>query len=197
MKAKRTNFAGIFALLLVGAVGVYAVSAYIKSTPEARDVPAGLLRAPSKQNALQPGTGSNKASTRVFTPKSSNGSLSFETASEAVPEGIDPRVFAVNRYLENTHITPAGARVLKVEVKDGLALFDCTEALDKTYGTADEMTLIQGLIKTLSQYPEVKRAQFFVSGKVIETWGNVDISQGLDISGDTTSPGGTATPNGA
>ena len=36
MKAKRTNYLGVFALLLVGAAGVYGVGSYIGQTPDAR-----------------------------------------------------------------------------------------------------------------------------------------------------------------
>ncbi|HVT13801.1 MAG TPA: GerMN domain-containing protein [Fimbriimonadaceae bacterium] len=195
MKAKRSNFAGVIALLLVGAAGVYAIGLYIGRTSEAQNVPSAIHRT-SRTDENAPASQSNKtdnSSVKVLTPKSQNGNLTMEQTTENVPDGADPIVFAINRYLENSHITPPEAKILKVEVKDGDALIDCTEAMDKTYGSSDEEALIQGLTKTLAQFPEIKNAKFYVSGKQIESWGNVDLTPGLDIK----EPDDSSKPSGA
>lgn len=182
MKAKRSNLAGVVAMLLVGAAGVYAIGLYIGRTSEAQNVPQALHRT-SRTDEAAPSTktGATDSQVKVLTPKSQGGNLSMDQATESVPAGTDPIVFAVNRYLENSHLLPAGAKVLKVEVKDGVAMIDCTEAMDKTVGSSDEEALIKGLTKTLGQFPEITTAKFYVSGQQIQSWGNVDLTPGLDI----------------
>ena|SRR5579862_1222842 len=199
MKAKRSNYTGLIALLLVGAAGVFAVGVYIKRTPEAQNVPSQIRR-DSRNADNEAGHSTSKQSTAtVLTPKSKGGDLSFDKSDEPVPSGTDPIVFAVNRYLQNSHILPSTAKAISEQVDaNGVAQIDCTEAMDKTVGSLDEQALIQGLSKTLTQFPNVKKAKFFVSGQVIYTWGNVDISDGIDVTNsDVTPPVGSSTQNGA
>jgi len=196
MKAKRSNYAGMIALLLIGAAGVYAIGVYIKRTPEAQDVPAAIHRANHRDAKGSTPTDqadpSRKSSVTILTPKSDKGNLSFDESTDQVPEGQDPIVYVVNRYLQNSHILPSTARALSVQVQEGIAKVDCTEAMDKTVGSADEATLLQGFSKALSQFENVKKVQFFVSGRAIDSFGNVDISQGIDVKdpdGSSTQPG--------
>jgi hypothetical protein len=184
MKAKRSNYAGIIALLLVGAAGVYAFGLYVGKTPDAQKVPVTLRR--TEEGKPPPpaaeATREDQASATVLTPKSEGGNLTFESKTESVPTGTDPIVFAVNRYLENSHLVLAGAKALHAEVKEGTANIDFTEAMEKkSLGSSDEAALLQGISKTLSQFPEVKKVQFFISGKPMSSLGNVDLSQPLDI----------------
>jgi spore germination protein GerM len=195
MKAKKTNYAGVIALLLIGAAGVYGVGFYIGRTPDASKVPDAIRReTPSvqKEPVNEPSQGTELSSVKVLTPKSKGSDLTFDETTEAVGEGKNPIVFAVNRYLENTEITPREARALSVEVKDGVAFIDVNEKMQGSYGSSDERTLIQGLCKTLAQFPEVKKFQFLISGKPMEPWGNVDLSEPLDVrpvDDQSTSPG--------
>lgn len=195
MKAKRSNLAGVLAMLLVGAAGVYAIGLYIGRTSEAQNVPQALHRTSRTDAGASPSDQATKTDSqvKVLTPKSQGGNLSMEQATESVPSGTDPVVFAVNRYLENAHILPSAAKILKVEVKDGVAMFDCTEAMDKTVGSSDEEALIKGLTKTLGQFPDISTAKFYVSGQQIQTWGNVDLTPGLDVK----SPDDTSKTTGA
>jgi hypothetical protein len=196
MKAKKTNYAGVIALLLIGAAGVYGVGFYIGRTPEASKVPDAIRReTPSvqKEPENEPSHGTELSSVKVLTPKSKGGDLTFEETTEAVGEGKDPILFAVNRYLENTGITPKEARALNLDLKDGVANIDVNEKMQGSYGSSDERTLIQGLCKTLAQFPEINKFQFFISGKPMEPWGNVPMDEPLDVrppDGDqSTSPG--------
>jgi len=202
MKAKRSNYAGLIALLLIGAAGVFGVAVYIKKTPEAQNVPSTLQRDSGNRatSRASEGPASQSGSAQVLTPKSKGGDLSFDQSTESVPKGTDPIVYAVNRYLQNSHVTKPEAKVLGVRIDpDGVAEFDCTEAMETSVGSSDEQTLIQGISKTLSQFPNIKKAKFLVSGEVIDTWGNVDISNGIDVTNtpDATPPDGSSTQTGA
>jgi len=191
MKAKRSNSAGVIAMLLIGAAGVYAVGFYIKKTPEAQNVPPPLHRTQSdKGNVGQPAD--QKSSVKIITPESHSGDLKLNQTDESVPTGTDPILFAVNRFFENSHITTPDAKVLNVDVKEGVALINCTEAMDKGHGSSDEQALIQGLSKTLSQFANVKKFQVLVSGKPV-SWGNIDMSEPLDV----TPPDDSSTKTGA
>jgi hypothetical protein len=184
MKAKKTNYAGVIALLLLGAAGVYGVGFYIGRTPEAGKVPDAIRRdqpAVKGDPSPEPIQATELSSVKVFKPSSAGSDLSFEEATEAVVAGTNPIVFAVNRYLENAGITPKEARALSVELKEGVAYIDVTEKMQGSYGSSDERTLIQGLCKTLSQFPDVQKFQFLISGKPMEPWGNVDLSEPLDV----------------
>jgi hypothetical protein len=189
MKSKRTNYAGVIALLMFGAVGVLAIGFYIKKTPEAQQVPPAIHRQANKPDNVQQPDKAKTSTAVVLNPHSKNGELTFDSAVEPVPEGKDPRVFAINRYLQNCHILPPEAKALSIDVKeDGTAYVSCTEAMDKTYGSSDEAALLQGFDKTLGQFPEIKKVIFEVSGKPIDSFGQVDISQGMDITGPGDAP---------
>jgi hypothetical protein len=193
----------MIALLLVGAGGVYAVGVYIGKTPEAQKIPSPLRRDSQSTEHSKPSnqaTGHQKSSAVVLTPKSKGGDVSFDATTEDVPEGTDAMVFAVNRYLENSHIVPSGAKAIGAEIKGGVAYIDCTEAMDKTYGSSDEMTLLKGLGKTLAQFPGVTKMQFLVSGKPISSFGNVSLDSPVDVvdkDDSTTKSGESSTTPGA
>jgi hypothetical protein len=183
MKAKRSNYTGAVFLLLIAAAGVYGLGVYIKKTPDAEKVPQAIRRVDPENHGTPAGqaTQPKATSAKTFTPKSSQGNLSFDEMTEDVPAGTDPMVFAVNRFMENSHITPANARAISVDIKEGVAYISFTEAMDKTYGSSDEEALIKGLQKTVGQFPKVTKVVCEVSGKPIDTFGNVDIHDGIEI----------------
>jgi hypothetical protein len=192
MKGKRSNTAGVIALLVIGAAGVYGLGAYLGKTPEAGQVASNIRRAEALEDHSKPEPPKAEETTaKVLTPVVDGENLTFKVDSETVPTGKNPMVFAVNRYFETSHIMPSGAKVLSVEVKDETAYFDCTEQAEKTFGAMDERTLLQGIAKTLQQFPTIKKFQFLISGTPIETWGGVDMTQPLTIeseAGSTTTP---------
>src|SRR4051794_1306393 len=125
MKAKRTNPAGIIGLLLLGAAGVYAVGVYIKKTPESQNVPPALHRSDKPAAQAEPNQDKPRTSVKIVTPSSSRGNLRLDEANTDVPEGEDPVLFAVNGFFQASHITPANAKALRVEVdSDGVAQID-------------------------------------------------------------------------
>ncbi len=175
---RKTNYGAVIALMLAGAGGVAAVGMYVKNTPDAAQIPPALRRS-SLGHEAQKVPVRAKDSAEILIPRSSGGNLSFEKSTEKVPTGADPMVFAINRYLENTHF--AKGHALSCTVVDGLAHIEFDPAFQSSYGSSDEETLLQGLSKTLGQFPEVKKMQFFINGSPVESIGNVDLSQPLDV----------------
>lgn len=176
-------------LMLMGAGGVFAVGYYVAGNKQAREVPVEIRREDkplARTSRPEPEVSTQverESLTRVivFTPSVKGEDLSFSTHKEKVPAGTQPMVFAINRFLENTGIMPAGARAVAVEVKDGVALVDVSEPFAQTFGSFDERTLLNGLGKTLAQFDGVKKMQFFISGKPVETLGNVDLTSPIDV----------------
>lgn len=180
---RKTNFTGVVLLLLIGAAGVFGISWYLKDTPEARSVgPAARRQEPqTRVTERAPEHSTQKETVSIFTARPTSGDWTFDQKPEEVPAGTSPIVFAVNRYLEQLPFVPRRARAVAVEVKDRVAYIDCTEAMQKTYGSSEEGILLQGLGRTLGQFANVDKMEFLISGTPIDTFGNVDASQGLDV----------------
>lgn len=71
--------------------------------------------------------------------------------------------------------------VLSVDVKDGIATLSFNPAFESGYGTDDERTMIEGLQRTMGQFTDVQKIEIVVDGKNIESLGNIEISEPLDV----------------
>ncbi len=188
MKKAKTNYFGAFALLAIGAAGAVGITSYIQKTPDAQKVPEGIRReeanrrrhAPDVEASVQPDQQADHTII-VLTPESKNGDLTFTSKTESVPDKVEPIVFAVNRYLENTGFVDPKAKALAVQLKDGMAHIDVTEAFETSYGSLDERTVLQGLQRTMGQFAEVKTFAFYVSGKQVTTLGNADLTDPIRV----------------
>lgn len=189
MTKTKTNYLGAFALLFVGAAGVYGVGTYINKTPNAAKVPDAVRRhedSPAVKHRPAPDVETSvvkqtEESATILTPESKDGNLTFTSKKESVPAGVKPIIFAVNRYLENTGFVSKRAKAIGVDLKDGVAHIDVTEAFETTYGTMDEQTVLEGLQRTLGQFKEVDKAMFFVSGKQVTSLGNADLTAPIEV----------------
>lgn len=78
---------------------------------------------------------------------------------------------------------PDGTRLLSVNLKNGTALVDLSrEFTDNFHGGSETETLIvESILRTLSQFPNVKRVRLLVDGKSIDTLGHLDLSGPLDV----------------
>lgn len=173
---KKSNTGIIAALLLVSAVGGAVMGAYVMTTPEARKVPADLRRDHvSAKPAQKP---------KALVPKMVGHDVVYEKRDITVPAGQDARVFYVNEFLKELHAKDIGnksARAIGVDLQDGVAYLDFNRAFDETYGTEDEGILIQGILRTLGQFPDINKVQFEIEGKPMETTGNIDLKTPQDV----------------
>lgn len=83
---------------------------------------------------------------------------------------------------ENDHLKtiPRGTQLRSLTIKDGVAYVDFSRELVNNHpgGSAGETMTIYSVVNTLTQIPEIKKVQFLVEGKKIETIaGHYDTSQ--------------------
>lgn len=82
-----------------------------------------------------------------------------------------------------TGIFPKGAKLNGVDFKDGTAYVDFGSSITKNFvgGSTGEELLVNSVVNTLTEFPEVKRVQFLVDGEEIETLaGHMDLSAPLE-----------------
>ncbi|MBV6457481.1 MAG: hypothetical protein HONBIEJF_00590 [Fimbriimonadaceae bacterium] len=155
-------------LVLIGALGLGALVAYVKGVPADR-VPVDLSR--------DPAASSRSDTVDAYKPHYEQGNLKFTKRSVEVPEGHDPIVYSVNEYLKESTVTPEGASLVSAKVNDGIADLDFNAAFRTTYGTEDEQTILNGILTVLGQFHDIVSARFLVEGKPLDTLGNVDLSE--------------------
>lgn len=166
----------IGALLVVGLVGGVMVGAYVVNTPNAQRVPDELRKAPLTEPDVEV---SRPAGTKphTFQPELRGGDLYLNPRSTEIPEGVDPKVFVVNEFLNLTEIAPAGSKLLGVDVRDGVAYLDFNREFDSTYGSQEEQVLVNGILALMAQFPGVERVQIQIQGEPMETMGHLDLSE--------------------
>jgi len=114
-------------------------------------------------------------------PEATKANFTFSSTSEVVPADQDPIVFAVNEYLRNAKVTEPDAKLMGVDLNEGLAVLHFNSAMNHTIGEDNESYLLNGIDKTLAQFPEVQKVQYYAEGTPIETFGSVDLSQPLSV----------------
>jgi hypothetical protein len=117
----------------------------------------------------------------TYRPDASGDKVTFTREPVQVPEGQDPKVFVVNKFLDASKIAPHSAALLSIDVRDGVAYLYFNGDMDTTFGTDDESTFLNGILTTLGQFPDVKSALFFAQGKQIDSFGNVDLSEAQPV----------------
>ncbi len=87
-----------------------------------------------------------------------------------------------------TGIFPKNAKLNGVTFKDGTAYVDFGSSITKNFvgGSTGEELLVNSVVDTLTEFPEVKRVQFLVEGEEIETLaGHMDLSAPLTRDGNS------------
>lgn len=176
----------LLVITLVTVTAVASLATYVKLTP-ADKVPAGEHRdhvgqaKPPRVDVRTERIRSDEASVLVYSPRATGNSVTWEHREVAVPPSQDPKVFAVNEFLHSTKIVEPNARLLAVDVEDGVAKLSFNAAFASGYGTGDEQVLLDGLRRSMGQFSEVKRLAILVDGQELESLGNVDLTEGLDV----------------
>lgn len=190
MPAKKNTTGPVLAIIVCSAV--FGAAAYAVVTGGLRQVPSELSRQ----------TGEAKKTTTEYTPRfDQKGDLKLdgkETTKD--PKSKDSRVSAINAYLAKIPAVPKDARLLDMRMEGSTALLNFSAAIEAGYGTEDEQALVNGILATLAQFPDVRQARFMVEGKPLNSLGNIDLSQPQEVvpadslgtdpadSGDSSSP---------
>ncbi len=142
-----------------------------------------------RQNGSPDSDGGSKQITGPYalTPVVKGDNVEFTKEAVQIPDDEDPKVYVVNRFLENSKVADPSARLLSIDIHDGVADLYFNGEMDKTYGTDDESTLLNGILTTLGQFPDIKSATFYASGKQISSFGNVDLTEPQPVIRDAAS----------
>ncbi len=112
--------------------------------------------------------------------------LKFRSEPVEVPKDVDPHVFVINRYLRTVTFVPKDAELKTCTIENGTATLDFNSAFFTSYGTADESTVINGILVAMGQFKEVSYVRIIVDGKPIDTLGNLELTDPLPV---TRTPG--------
>jgi hypothetical protein len=166
----KSDKSPVVPVLLVCLVVGVGVAAYIKLAP------ADVVPAEVQVEKQEGGAG-----VHLLTPYYANEELKFRSETVQVPKDVDPRVFAVNRYLRTASFVPAEAELMTVTVQGGVATLDFNSAFYTSYGTDDESTVINGILAVMGQFKDVTHVRFLADGKPIDTLGNLELTDPLEV----------------
>jgi hypothetical protein len=92
-----------------------------------------------------------------------------------VKDGTDPKVAALNTFLERAKLFDGKVRAERVDQEDGIASLHFSEGFDSGTGSMDEATLIYGIRATMGQFEDVQSFRIFSGTKQIESLGHFEV----------------------
>jgi len=132
-------------------------------------------------NPVQP----QKISLKIYYPDDAGINLVGVNRTVEVKNDADKYLAAVRLLMKNpeekdlTVIFPKNAKINNVTFADGTAFVDFDKNITKSFvgGSTGEELLVNSVVKTLTEFQEVKQVRFLVDGKEIETLsGHMDLS---------------------
>lgn len=126
---------------------------------------------------------------KVYYPDDSGMRLVAVERDVLVNDTTDKYTAAVEALLDEpdednlTKIFPKNATIRSVTVANGLATVDLGGSITKNFvgGSTGEELLVGSVVDTLTNFPEIRRVQFLVDGREIETLsGHMDLSVPLE-----------------
>jgi hypothetical protein len=187
MATRKRKKPTTLALLVIGTLsvsGVAALTNYVVNTPKASRVTETQsetnkqlgIKGPDIKVQRQEVQNPKESTIKVLVPKFVNQELTFTTESAEVPKGTDPKVYAIEKFLERSRVASKDARVLGVSLGDsGNALVSFNDKV-MGMGSDDEGIFLRGIVETLKQFPEVQTVEFAVDGQIVDTFGHIEIS---------------------
>lgn len=168
-------------MLLVGALVGGAAATYVQSIQSSR-ISAEERRTerlpqhqdPKSASAAQTPKRGNEV--EVVRPRDTGEEVVNERTKVQVPEGQDPMLFAVNSFLRDSKIAPEGAQAVKATLVRGELTLDFNTDFDRTYGSEDERVLVDGILRSLGQFKDVRNVRFTINGEQVETLGHLDLT---------------------
>ena len=146
---------------------------------------------PEKPDKEPPKTISNDAQTqkisvKVYYPDDAGINLVGVKRTVEIASDSEKYLAAVNLLMDNpnekdlTVIFPKNAKIKSVKVSNGTAFVDFDQNITKSFvgGSTGEEFLVNSIVKTLTEFSEVKQVRFLVEGAEIETLsGHMDLSE--------------------
>ena len=186
MKKARSVIIGIIILACMG-LGVFLVISRQSPPPSPPPKPAVTehpIKPPVKVKIYQVNFEGNQATLRPVECE--------------VPGDQDPAEGALRLLFEQgdegglVNPIPKGTRLLSLEVKDGLATVNLSREFSDNFtgGSEEEALTIGAILRTLGQFPEIKKVQFKLEGEALDTLGHLDFSGPQDVNWVGTGLGG-------
>lgn len=174
MSKRKGSGSGAKAILLLALIAVtIALLFYAKyGTPPQPSEESSPV--PAQTNETE--TNKPPVGIRVPRPTAEGGAIKWVIDPVPAKAGEDPVQFAVNRFLESTHIAPEGAKVLSVRYEQGVAILDFSPEFARTYSTDDEHTLLKGIFESVRLNSNAKYLRLMAGGKPIESLGGYDLT---------------------
>ena len=171
----------LWGMLLAGALVTGSLAAWVQMSPN-KSIPVEehrVARLPEHQSKRDVPTTHKQdpGKIQVLKPRFEGQDLKYDRHEAVVPEGQNKMVFAVNQYLKESKVAPAAAQATKASIdKRGDLTLEFNSDFDRTYGTEDERTLVDGILRTLGQFSEINSVRFTINGQQMETLGNIDLT---------------------
>lgn len=172
---KKTQ-AAVIAIVLLVCVGFGAYLVMRNRQPEPG--PAPSIEAPPIEEAAEPGT------VKVYRVSIEDSQRKLHATEETVQPGEDPIETAIVRLIRQerqeglVNPIPKDTRLLGLEIDEDLAVVDFSAEFRDNFagGAEDEALTIGAVLKTLGQFPEIKRVKFLVEGQPLDSLGHLDLS---------------------
>lgn len=181
----KTNRTALLVTLLVCATGVSALTFYVAMKPKAVD-PDAKPRVESPQPEInnpapKPIVAAQPTKLTLFLPHMGTKGLAFENRLVEIPSDSDVRVTLINQFLKESKIASPDARLLGIQVIDGVAHLGFSREFDRTFGTFEEKSLLDGFSANLGQFPEIQSYVLEIDAKQMETLGSVDLKDPVPV----------------
>jgi hypothetical protein len=166
--------------MLVAAMGLGAVGAYVQLSKPASSLPKEFTRDDqglSGKSLVRPNDEQSSATVLRVVPKDTE--VEFDQSRLDVPAGVNPMAHAVSETLRAFKLNQV--RALDVELKDGKATVFFNPAVNNMgLGSTEEGMLVKALRMALGQFQEVKSIEFSLEGQPIGSFGHNEFTYPLD-----------------
>jgi len=171
MKKARSVVIGIIILACMG-VGAYLVIG--RQNP-----PAPPAETPVAETPVKP-----PVKVKIYQVDFEGNGTKLHSVEIEVPGNEDPAEGALCRLFDQVDEgglvspIPKGTRLLSCTVKDGLATIDLSREFSDNFtgGSEEEALTIGVILRTLGQFPEIRKVLFKLEGEPLDTLGHLDFS---------------------
>lgn len=176
---------GITAILIILVAGIAAALYFSKERPQPVPVPVTIT--PGSPKVEKPAKPEKQVTIYHISIEKDRAVL--QPASVTVPPQENPVESALKMLFMQgdkpsaANPIPKGTRLLALKIKDNLATINLNRKFQENFqgGTEGEGLTIGAICRTLAQFPKIKRVQILVEGEKIDTLGNIDLSEPLDV----------------
>lgn len=181
---KRTAQKVIIAFILIACA---VVGAYIVAT--GHRPPATSPTVAHQPPKPRPTPSQHSEQVKVYRVAIENNRPKLRPTVQEVKVGENPMEVALRRLIEQGSTSdlanpiPEGTRLLSLAVDGDLAIVNLSHEFRDNFtgGSEEEALTVGAILKTLGQFPQIKRVLFKVEGKPLDTLGHLDLSGPQDV----------------